>query len=237
VTAPVFLAADLSGTRVLLDGPEGRHAAGARRLQVGEAVDVVDGKGTRAACRVLSVGHDQVVLEVVDRVEEPSPALRIVLVQALPKGDRGELAVELATEVGVDEVIPWSAARCIMQWKGERGDRQLQRWRSTAREAAKQSRRAWVPAVAPLHSTDQLSRRLESARVLVLHEEADLRLAALDLPEAGEVALVVGPEGGITAEEVAALGGCAVRLGPGVLRTSTAGAAACVVLSARTGRW
>jgi len=237
VSAPVFLAGDLAGDRILLDGAEGRHAAGSRRLQPGEAVDLVDGLGTRATCRVVRSGRDEVLLEVVARAYEPEPTPRLVLVQALPKGDRGELAVELATEVGVDEIVPWLAARCVMQWKGERGERQRERWQASAREATKQSRRAWVPTVAALHTTAQLTARLAGVTVLVLHEAARTRLTALAPPAAGEVALVVGPEGGITADELDALGGTAVRLGPTVLRTSTAGAAAAAVLSARTGRW
>lgn len=243
MSRPVFLADDLSGTRVLLTGAEGRHAAGARRLAPGEAVDVVDGQGSRADCRVVRAGRDEVLLEVLGRTVEPEPAPRVVLVQALPKADRGELAVELATEVGVDEVVPWVSARCVMQWKGERGDRQRERWQSTAREAAKQSRRARVPGVARLHTTPHLVRRLADAVVLVLHESATVPLTGVPLPERGEVALVVGPEGGLTDDELQTLGGAGVpggaivRLGPTVLRTSTAGAAAAAVLSVRTGRW
>ncbi len=237
MSRPVFLADDLEDDRIRLAGAEGRHAAGARRLQPGEAVDLVDGRGTRADCRVLTSGRDELLLEVLGRTVEPEPAPRLVLVQALPKGDRGELAVELATEVGVDAVIPWAAARCVMQWKGERGERQRERWQATAREAAKQSRRAWVPQVSALHSTAALRTRLADATVLVLHEQASRPLTAVDLPGSGELAVVVGPEGGLTVEELDALGGTAVRLGPTVLRTSTAGAAAAAVLSARTGRW
>jgi 16S rRNA (uracil1498-N3)-methyltransferase len=237
VSAPVFLADDLSGDRVVLSGPEGRHAATVKRLQPGEPVDLVDGRGTRASSVVLSVGRDEVLLEVRARVVEPAPAPRLVLVQALPKGDRGELAVELATEVGVDEVVPWAAARCVMQWKGERGDKQLARWRATAREAAKQSRRATVPEVTGLATTAQVAARLRGATGLVLHEAATTPLSAVELPRQGEVVLVVGPEGGLSDEELATLGGTAVRLGRTVLRTSTAGAAALSVLSARSGRW
>ncbi len=255
MSAPVFLVDDLGpaddlgrtddlapnegvgADRLLLTGSEGRHAAGVRRVQPGEAVDLVDGRGGRAHCRVLTVSSGEVVLDVLARTVEPAPSPWLVLVQALPKGDRGELAVELATEVGVDEIVPWAASRCVAQWKAERGLRQLERWRSTAREAAKQSRRARVPTVAALHSTPELVRRLAGATVLALHEAATTRLTGVALPVAGEVAVVVGPEGGLTEQELAALGGTTVRLGPEVLRTSTAGAAAVAVLSARTGRW
>jgi 16S rRNA (uracil1498-N3)-methyltransferase len=241
VTPPVFLCDDLSTDRVVLDGPEGRHAATVRRVQVGEPVDLVDGRGTRAACTVAAVGRDVVELTVVRRTAEPPGQPRLVLVQALAKGDRGELAVELATEVGVDEVVPWSAARCVVKWEGERGRKALSRWRSTAREAGKQSRRSWLPDVREQHTTAQVVERIAAATTtLVLHESATSRLGDVQLPGVGEVLLVVGPEGGIRDEEIAmfqAAGATAVRLGPSVLRTSTAGAAAAAVVSSRTPRW
>jgi 16S rRNA (uracil1498-N3)-methyltransferase len=241
VTAPVFLADDLAADRVVLTGPEGRHAATVRRVQPGEAVDLVDGRGTRASCTVVTVGRDVVELSVVRRTTEPQSAPRLVLVQAIAKGDRGELAVELATEVGVDEIVPWSAARCVVKWEGERGARALARWRSTAREAAKQSRRSWLPVVHEPHTTAQVAELLgQAAAAVVLHESASRPLAGLRLPADGDVLLVVGPEGGIREEELEAFearGATAVRLGASVLRTSTAGAAAAAVVSALTSRW
>jgi 16S rRNA (uracil1498-N3)-methyltransferase len=241
LTPPVFVAEDLVGDRVVLDGPEGHHAATVRRVRVGEDVDVVDGRGTRARCTVSTVQRDVVQLIVGHRICEPMPQPRLVLVQALAKGDRGELAVELATEVGVDEIVPWAAARCIVKWAGQRGAKALARWRSTAREAGKQSRRAWLPVVQEQHTTDQVVALARSASTaLVLHESSQLALSAIDLPAAGDVLLVVGPEGGIRAEEIAQLeaaGALTVRLGSSVLRTSTAGAAAVAVISSRTSRW
>jgi 16S rRNA (uracil1498-N3)-methyltransferase len=241
VSSPVFLADDVSADRIVLTGREGHHAATVRRLRVGEAVDVVDGRGGRAVCTVALVGRDVVELDVRTRTTEPPPAPRLVLVQAIAKGDRGELAVELATEVGVDEVVPWAAQRSVVKWSGERGAKALERWRSTAREAAKQSRRAWVPDVAEPEATAQVTARLRAAAAgLVLHEAAPHPLAAQELPAAGDVLLVGGAEGGITDEDLAAFvdaGAAAVRLGPSVLRTSTAGAAAAAVVSARTARW
>ena len=241
MSAPVFLADDVAGDRVVLTGPEGRHAATVRRLRVGEAVDVVDGVGTRASCTVAVVGRDTVELTVVGRTTEPVPALRLVLVQALAKGDRGELAVELATEVGVDEVVPWSAERSIVRWDGDRGGKALARWRSTAREAGKQSRRATFPVVTEQCSTRAVAELVRAAEATyVLHEVATDPLALQAFPARGTVLLVVGPEGGITDAELTALteaGGVPVRLGPSVLRTSTAGAAAAAVVSAATDRW
>jgi 16S rRNA (uracil1498-N3)-methyltransferase len=240
VTAALFLCEDVSGDVVLLTGPEGRHAATVRRVQVGEAVDLADGRGTRARCTVVALGHDTVELRVRERVVEPAPSPWLVVAQGIAKGDRGELAVELATEVGVDEVLPWAAARCVVKWEGARGERALGRWRSTAREAGKQSRRARHPVVGDPVDLEALVARAAAATTLVLHEEASVPLASVDLPADGEVLLVVGPEGGITDRELdalAAAGATAVRLGASVLRTSTAGAAAAAVVSARTARW
>ena len=236
MTNPVFLCPDLTGDRLVLDGPEGRQAATVRRLRVGETVDLVDGLGTRCTCSVLGTTKDTVTLDVLGRVLEPAPTPRITVVQALAKGDRGELAVELATEVGVDVVIPWAAARCMQQWEGERGARALEKWRSTAREAAKQSRRSWFPVVHEARRLDQVCQL--PGQLLVLSETATAALSSVNLD--GDVVLVVGPEGGLTPEEVMTLqaaGGRVVRLGATVLRTSTAGAAAAAVVSARTGRW
>ena len=230
---PVFVCADLAGDLILLDGPEGRHAALVRRLKAGEPVDLVDGRGSRVTGTVASTTKDTLTVAVAGRSTEEPPATRITVVQALAKGDRGELAVELATEVGVDAVIAWSAARCVVRWDGERGAKALERWRSTAREAAKQARRAWFPDVTGPLTTAQVAQL--PGQLLVLHEDATTRLA--EVPLSGDVVLVVGPEGGISADELDALGGTSVRLGRSVLRTSTAGAAAAAVISSRSGRW
>jgi 16S rRNA (uracil1498-N3)-methyltransferase len=242
-TAPLFLVdAVPEAGPLVLDGPEGRHAATVKRLRVGEQVQVADGCGGLGEAEVVAVGRDRVELLVSRRVELPAPAPRVVLAQALVKGDRGELAVELATEAGVDEVLPWRAARCVAKWEaGARGDKALGRWRSTAREAAKQARRPWVPPVGEPVSTAALAARVAAADVaLVLHESATDPLASVELPGAGELLLVVGPEGGVTDEELAALaaaGARAVRLGPQVLRASTAAAVALGALGVLTARW
>jgi len=170
----------------------------------------------------------------------PRPRPRLVVAQGLAKGDSGELAVQMMTEAGVDEIVPWSAARSIVRWRGERGARALDRWVATAREAAKQARRAWLPEVSPPVTTGALARRA----TFVLHEEAEAALSTVDLSDGGagrdQIVLVVGPEGGIAREELdcfTAAGAVPVRLGDTVLRTSTAGVAALALLSARLGRW
>jgi 16S rRNA (uracil1498-N3)-methyltransferase len=243
VSPPVFLCETgrLAADRIVLDGPEGRHAAAVRRLRPGERADLTDGAGLVVECVVASAGRDSLELDAMTRRREPPAEPRIVVVQALPKGDRGELAVETMTEVGVDVIVPWSAARCVTQWRPERRAKALGRWRTTAREAAKQARRAWLPEVTDLAGTDHVAVRLASAALaVVLHEDAERPLSALDAPATGEIVLVVGPEGGLTAEELTgfeAAGARPARLGPTVLRTSTAGVAAASVLLSRSGRW
>ncbi|MYS21539.1 16S rRNA (uracil1498-N3)-methyltransferase [Streptomyces sp. DvalAA-14] len=246
MTAPVFLVdpalLDGSSRRLTLDGAEGRHAVSVRRLQPGEQIVLTDGAG-RGAYGVVAgtVGKDVLNVEVHAVREEPEPSPRITVVQALPKGDRGELAVETMTEAGVDVIVPWAAARCVTQWRGDRGAKSLAKWRSTAREAAKQSRRLRFPEVADPLTTRQLAALLGEADFAgVLHEEGSTALAAAELPAAGSLVLVVGPEGGVSPEELtafAAAGAPPYRLGPTVLRTSTAGVAATALLLTRTGRW
>ncbi|MCW2716334.1 MAG: rRNA ((1498)-N(3))-methyltransferase [Pseudonocardia sp.] len=226
----------------MLDGPEGRHAATVKRMRVGEVVQVTDGRGALAQAVVESTGRDTVSLALTSRSTLAPPAPRVLLAQALVKGDRSELAVEMATEAGVDGILPWRAARCVARWEdGPRGDKALARWRSTVREAAKQARRPWLPVVEEPVTTAMLARRVaDAAGALVLHEGATDRLAEVDLPTAGDLLLVVGPEGGVTDDEIAALtaaGGRSVRLGGEVLRASTAAAVALGALGVLTRRW
>lgn len=242
MVAPLFLVDALpEGERATLAGPEGHHAATVRRLRVGEHLLLSDGRGGVAAASVTGVGRSTLELEINDRRYEQPAVPRLVVVQALAKADRAELAVQAMTEVGVDEVVPWAAARSVVRWRGERGQRAWQRWVATAREAAKQARRSRLPVVADPVDTDEVARRLAGATgALVLDGAATERLATVDLPGHGEVVLVIGPEGGLAPAESTALdaaGAVPVRLGPTVLRTSTAGPAVLAVLSARLERW
>ncbi|MFD9003823.1 16S rRNA (uracil(1498)-N(3))-methyltransferase [Streptomyces sp. NPDC059582] len=245
MTAPVFVVEHFDaggGGRYVLDGPEGRHAVSVKRLRPGEDVILTDGAGRWADCVVLDTeGKDRLIVQLDGVTEEPAREPRITVVQALPKGDRGEVAVETMTEVGVDAIVPWAASRCITQWKGERGLKALGKWRATAREAGKQSRRVRFPEVADARSTKQVGALLAGADfAAVLHESGDAPLAAAELPAEGEIVLVVGPEGGVSPEELALFeeaGARPYRLGPSVLRTSTAGTAAAALLLGRTGRW
>ncbi len=239
--SPLFLLDELpEAAELLVGGPEGRHAVDVLRLTAGEPVRVGDGRGTVARGTVLDAGPAGLWVQVSARHEVPAPDPEFVLVQALPKGDRGPLAVELATELGVDRIVPWIAARCVTRWREDRVGKGLAKWRAAARAAAKQARRPRVPEIGELMTTRQVCGELEDVDLaLVLHEQARRPLAGLEVPAGGTVAVVVGPEGGLTDGEVVALraaGAQAVRLGREVLRTSTAGAAALAALSVRT-RW
>jgi 16S rRNA (uracil1498-N3)-methyltransferase len=222
------------GDVVTLDGEEGRHASVVRRIVVDEVILLADGNGRGIRGTVERSDRSGLDVRVDEVIVVPEPARRIVAVQALAKGDRSELAVEMLTELGVWEIVPWEAARSIAKWAPDRVDRALRRWRSVAREAAKQSRRFRVPVVSFPASTKQLVARIPTAAlVLVLHEEATEPIPA-DLPESGEILVIVGPEGGITSAERAAFaeaGARIVRISDGVLRTSTAGPVAVGQLS------
>lgn len=255
MSAPVFLAdagrldGCAPGATYVLEGAEARHAGVVQRRRAGERVDVADGAGVRLRCTIAAVEPGRLVLDVVDRADEPEPSVRLVLVQALAKGDRDELAIEAATEVGVDAVVPWQAARSVVVWRGERAAKSRAKWLATVREATKQARRAHLPAVDHALDTRALVARTREVVaaggvVLVLHEAASQGIGAVDLPDpagaGGDVLVVVGPEGGVSDDELAALGeagGRVVRLGPHVLRTSTAGPVALALLAQRLGRW
>jgi 16S rRNA (uracil1498-N3)-methyltransferase len=245
VSLPVHLVPSLAevsvGSVVEVTGDEAHHAVAVRRLREGEQVVLTDGLGTSVTGAVSSTAKRVFAVSVssVEHDERPDPAFTVV--QALPKGDRGELAVEVLTEVGVDVIVPWAASRSVAVWKGERAARSHAKWRATAREAAKQSRRTWHPTVTPLASTADLASLVAGADLaVVLHEDAGLPLSSLAVPASGRVVVVVGPEGGIAPDELAALadaGAQSVRLGAEVLRTSTAGVVAIAALLARTPRW
>lgn len=251
MTAPVFIGApeDLAvarpGTALTVRGAEARHAVSVRRVRPGEVVDVVDGEGTRVRGEVTAAAGEELVVRVDDVTREPEPAVRLTLVQALAKGGRDEQAVETATEIGIDAVRPWQSERCVSVWAGKKAGRGRERWQAVALAATKQSRRARVPRVEELVVGRSLLDRVAEVTaaggsVLVLHEEATHALATAPLPDVGDVLVVVGPEGGLSQREVDDLterGAVVVRLGPHVLRTSTAGPVAAALLAQRLGRW
>jgi 16S rRNA (uracil1498-N3)-methyltransferase len=245
VSLPLFLSGSVTdaspGATVVLDGDEGRHAATVMRIRPGEQLVLTDGAGTSATGTVTDAGKAtlSVRVDTVTHADRPVPSVTVV--QAIPKGDRGELAVEMLTEIDVDRIVPWAASRSVAVWRGERAAKSLAKWRSAARAASKQARRSWLPEVAAMATTSEVVELLgEADLAVVLHEAAQVPLAALPLEGVERVVVVVGPEGGISEEELAAFaaaGGEIVRLGTSVLRTSTAGVVAVSALLARTVRW
>lgn len=239
MSLPVFRAAPLPEVGPYrLAGSEGRHAAAVRRLRSGEVLLLVDGVGGVAEGVVTVAGRDILDVDVSARHQDPVPSPRLTVVQALAKGEHAERAVDLLTEVGADLIVPWAATRSVVRWEGERARKARARWQAVADAASKQSRRTWWPQIAPLATTAEVAALLAGADVgVVLHESAAQPLAALDVRDADSIVLAVGPEGGIAADELATLGGLVCRLGPEVLRTSSAGVAAAAALLSRTARW
>ena len=263
MTRPLFFGpedavrAATPGGRFVLGGDEGRHASLVRRLTRGERLDVTDGAGYRLEGVIVAVGTGTVEMRVVAAGQEPQPAHRLVLVQALAKGGRDEQAVEAATELGVDVVVPWHAERSIVRWRGDKAEKGRQKWLSLVGAASKQSRRSFVPEVLPVMDTSRLAAWAPAVdRLIVLHEDAEMSLAEQIAligsgEESGDVsgsvsglpsttALVVGPEGGISDAELGkllAVGASTARLGPHVLRSSSAGPAALVLLNHLLRRW
>lgn len=238
--APVVPAA---GGTVAVEGDEGFHAATVRRIRPGESLAISDGAGTVADCLVESADKRGLMVRVRTRTTVPRPRPLVTVVQAIPKSERSELAIELATEAGADDFLAWQAERCVARWDGDRAAKGLRRWRAVARSAARQSRRAWIPGVEGPVSTGELCSwpaRHQGALVLVLHDSADRPLAEVPAAQAESIALVVGPEGGLSDGELEALsasGAVPVRLGPTILRTSSAAAVALGALGVLTPRW
>jgi 16S rRNA (uracil1498-N3)-methyltransferase len=233
------------GALAVVEGDEGFHAATVRRIRPGEHLVLSDGAGGLARCLVEHAGRDGLHARVLGRWSVAPGQPAVTVVQALPKSERSELAIELATEAGADAVLAWQAARCVANWQGARIDKGLRRWRAAVRSAARQSRRAHIPSVDGVLSTAALTQRIRDevsagAKVLALHESATDRIADVAVAQANSLLLVVGPEGGIAPDEIAALtdaGAVAVRLGPQVLRTSTAASVALGALGVLTSRW
>jgi 16S rRNA (uracil1498-N3)-methyltransferase len=247
VSATLFYAEVIpaAGGTAVVEGDEGFHAATVRRIRPGEELVLSDGAGTVADCVVIGADKRTLTVRIEKRRSTPPPNPPVTVVQAIPKSERSELAIELATEAGADEFVAWQASRCVARWDGDRAEKGLRRWRAVARSAARQSRRAWIPDVSGPMSTEQLGafigKRVEAgAAALVLHESAGRPIREVPVAQADAVILVVGPEGGLSDTEVttlAAAGAVPVRLGPTVLRTSTAAAVALGALGVLTSRW
>jgi 16S rRNA (uracil1498-N3)-methyltransferase len=241
LSAPLFYVDALPavGELVTVSGDEGFHAATVRRIRPGEQLMIGDGAGELAWCEVVEADRAALRARVLNRSIVAAASPTVTIVQALPKAERSELAIELATEAGADGFIAWQAARCVARWDGPKADKGLRRWRAVARSAARQSRRAQIPAVTGPVSTVELTALIGTRAALVLQESATEVISAKHV-QYDSLLVVVGPEGGITDQELATLksaGAVSVRLGPTVLRTSTAAAVALGALGVLTPRW
>lgn len=247
MSAPVFLidpdraAAAAIADTLVLDGSEGHHAVTVQRIRQGERVEVVDGQGRRLSGTVFETKKSEcsIIIDSID--DEPRPHPTITAVQAIAKGDRGELAVQMLTEAGIDVIIPWQAENSVAKWTQDRTVKHHAKWIRTAREASKQARRSHVPFVDSPVTTAAVVDLIANAGVaLVLDEQSSTPLTSIDFHTAHDVLLVIGPEGGLSEAERTVFSDCGadvVRLGTSVLRTSTAGVAALGVVMARVGRW
>ena len=224
----------------VLRGGEARHASGVARLKAGEAIMVGDGRGTIGQGIATSVGSQEVFVELSEVKTVAAPSPEIWLVQALAKGDRDELAIQACTELGIDRIIPWQAARSVSVWKEDKATKGQVRWNKIVTEASKQSLRAWVPEVRALCTTRDIAQLGEDNQLVLLEAQGLDRLSAYIPPQHKNLVLIVGPEGGIEPSEREMLldaGAVDLRLGSTVLRTSTAGVAALAVMNSAMGRW
>jgi len=242
LAAPLFYVDALPGVGAvaIVSGDEGFHAATVRRIRPGEQVLLGDGAGELASCEVDDVDRRSLLARVLSRWSVARPVAPVTVVQALPKSERSELAIESATEAGADAFVAWQATRCVARWDSSRADKGLRRWRAVARAAARQSRRAYIPPVSGPASTAELLGLVADQTTLVLHESAREALSEKHVASADSIAIVVGPEGGVTdheLDELTSAGAVAVRLGPTVLRTSTAATVALGALGVLTPRW
>jgi len=229
------------GATVLLDGPEGQHASAVRRMRVGEAIALTNGRGLKARGQVVAVQPKSLSVQVASVEQASEPALKFCLVQAIAKGDRDELAIQAATELGASTVIPWQAQRSISIW-ANKAERNQARWQQIVDEASKQSLRATFANVLEVSDSKGMRDRIINSEALwlILDPTSTESITQIELPASGEVFLVVGPEGGISESELSefeSAGAKRVHMGQGILRTSTAGLAAIAYLAARTGRW
>lgn len=229
------------GALISLTGAEAKHAISVRRMRVGEAIQLSNGNGLRVRGAVQALAPNELVLQVNDVTVESLPSIEIHLAQALAKGDRDELAVQAATEIGLMGVIPWQSDRSISRWEGAKVAKGVERWRLIAAEAAKQSLRVFEPTISEPKSSAQLANTFEQFDlVLVLDPTSGVGLGDVQLPSSGRILLVVGPEGGISDSELsmfATSGAQLVHIGESILRTSTAGVAAMSAILALSGAW
>jgi 16S rRNA (uracil1498-N3)-methyltransferase len=236
--APFFFAEpdDLESDRLTIEGEDARHLAVVRRACPGDLVRISDGRGTIVEARLTSVAPGAVGAEVLARTLTPAPRPSVVVHQGLAKGDKVDGVIRHLVEMGVDGIVVFEAGRSVARWDPARQAAAARRWATIAREAAKQSHRAWLPALSGPLAVGGAAAEGRGLG-LVAHPAARSRLRDV-LAEQGpavpeSVWVVVGPEGGLSGEEVAAFaaaGAVPVSLGPQILRTETASVVAAALV-------
>lgn len=241
-----------TGWKLTLPASVKRHAVQSMRLKAGDELQLSDGRGLRV--HAVLRDEQQGIAEVLEFGREPAPKVRLSLVQALAKNGHDEQAIDVATQIGVDEVIPWQADRSIAKWKAGRTDR---KWSQVLQAATEQSRRAWTPDLGECVSSKQvvaICRRacVRGSLVIVLHQDATRTWDEIDdrirvlcdrcLKDGQErtIYVVVGPEGGISDQEVDMFtdaGAEVCVLGTNILRASAAGPVALSLLARSVGRF
>ncbi|WKD58893.1 16S rRNA (uracil(1498)-N(3))-methyltransferase [Corynebacterium caspium] len=258
MSLPVFLHPDLStatiGSVVELAGPEARHAITVKRLGIGSEIELVDAQLNRRIRAMIShtAGKAALQAEVLGISDEIPADPRVSIVQAIPKAERSELAIDLGTQAGADAFIAWQSQRTVAKWTaGTKAEKGIAKWQTQAAQSAKQARRATIPAVSGPLNTAQVVQWLEKERaenlaagqnlqILVLHEAGATALKDTPVIQSGHIVLLIGPEGGISPEEITqleAVGAQIVVLGPEVLRTASASMVALAALGMVTPRW
>lgn len=220
----------------LESGPS-QHIARALRMQVGDALVLFDGRGGEYPATITSLSKKHVSVSIGPyREQDVESPLSIHLGIAVSRGERMDWVVQKATELGVTEITPLFSERTEVKLKGERADKKLRHWQQIAISACEQCGRNRVPPIQPLGGLDQWLGSVQAQRKFVLHHRSDPQADAGEAPTS--IALLVGPEGGLSAEEIGAAesaGFLPLRLGPRVMRTETAPLAALAILQARWG--
>ena len=224
------------GATYEFDSEDAFHAIKVLRISAGEIFNLGDGKGAWSRVNVLNVNKKSMSVKVLETGFEDALPQQFTIVQAIPKGDRIKESIEMSTEGGADRIVMWKAARSI-----GRADEKIEKLQQTAREASKQSRRFRIPEVLGVASTDSVIDEIAKADLaLVFHESATMTISQVVKPGAIKVVAIIGPEGGLTDQELetfAGAGAKVVLMGRPILRSAHAGLAALAAVNTALSVW